>query len=142
MLDSSANPAGATINTFKSFSPCNHCRFSCSSVRIGDLCCCTAEVSARIPSLNAIEGVQEGAEKSLAGQGTDGAMATLGTDLPLASDLGILRKPRIHSDAIGVCRYRSLSGEDPDTDRIWIRVSPCPSCGLAVNFVHRSLERS
>jgi hypothetical protein len=57
---------------------------------------------ARIPSLNAIEGVQEGAEESLAGQGIDGAMATLGTDLPLASDLGILRKSRIHSDAIGV----------------------------------------
>jgi hypothetical protein len=41
---------------------------------------------ARIPSLNAIEGVQEGAEKPLAGQGIDGAMATLGTDLQLASD--------------------------------------------------------
>lgn len=107
-----------------------------------NLCCCTAEVLAGIPRFDAIEGVQEGAEKSLAGQGTDGAMATLGTDLPLASDLGILRKSRIHSDAIGVCRYRSLSGEDPDTDRTWIRVSPCPSCELAVCFLHRSLERS
>jgi hypothetical protein len=46
---------------------------------------------ARIPSLNAIEGAQEGAEKSLAGQGTDGAMATLCTDLPLASDLAMMR---------------------------------------------------
>ena len=36
---------------------------------------------------NAIEGVQEGAEKSLAGQGIDGAMVTFGTDLPLTSDL-------------------------------------------------------
>ena len=54
-----------------------------------DLCCCTAEVLARVLRFNAIEGVQEGAEKPLAGQGVDGAMATLGTDLPLASDLAI-----------------------------------------------------
>jgi hypothetical protein len=46
---------------------------------------------ARIPSLNAIEGVQEGAERSLADQGIDGAMATFGTDLPLmASDLAMM----------------------------------------------------
>jgi hypothetical protein len=35
--------AGATINTFKSFSPCNHCRLSYPSARIRDLCCCTAK---------------------------------------------------------------------------------------------------
>jgi hypothetical protein len=67
-----------------------------------DLCCCTAEVLARVLRFNAIEGVQEGAEKPLAGQNIDGAMATLNTDLPLTSDLGIWRKPRIHSGYIGV----------------------------------------
>ena len=55
-----------------------------------DLCCCTAEVLARVLRFNAIEGVQEGAEKPPAGQRIDGAMATLGTDLPLASDLAIV----------------------------------------------------
>jgi hypothetical protein len=57
-----ASQAFATINTFKSFRPCNHCRLSCPSVKIRDLCCCAAEVLARIPSLNASEGVQKGAE--------------------------------------------------------------------------------
>lgn len=36
------------------------------------LCCCTAEVLTRVPRFNAIEGVQEGAEKLLAGQRIDG----------------------------------------------------------------------
>jgi hypothetical protein len=40
---------------------------------------------------DAIEGVQEGAEKPPAAQRIDGAMATFGTDLPLTSDLAIYR---------------------------------------------------
>jgi hypothetical protein len=46
---------------------------------------------ARIPGFSAIEGVQEGAEKSLAGQEIDSAMTTFDTDLPLmASDLAMM----------------------------------------------------
>jgi len=62
-----------------------------------DLCFCTAEVLGRVPRSNAIEGVQEGAEKPLPGQRSDGAMAALGTDLPLTSDLAITRQVRIGS---------------------------------------------
>jgi hypothetical protein len=57
---------------------------------------------ARVLRFIAIEGVQEGAEKSLSGQGIDGVMATFGTDLSLTSDLVIWQHSRIHSGAIGV----------------------------------------
>jgi hypothetical protein len=49
---------------------------------------------ARVPRFNAIEGVQEGAEKPLTGQRIDGATATFGTDLLLTSDLAIMRKSK------------------------------------------------
>jgi hypothetical protein len=70
-----------------------------------------AEVLARIPSFKAIEGAQKGAEKSLAGQRIDGAMATFGTDLPLTSDLAIcsLNEDELqkdHESAAGAGSYK------------------------------------
>jgi hypothetical protein len=60
---------------------------------------------AKVLRFNAIEGVQEGAKKSLASQGIDGAMATFGIDLPLMSDLSLVEKE------IRLCSGNHLSGK-------------------------------
>lgn len=41
------------------------------------------------------EGAQKGAERPFAGQRIDGAMATLGTDLPLPSASAMLHQARL-----------------------------------------------
>lgn len=69
-----------------------------------------AEVLVRVLRFNAIESVQEGVEKPLAGQRIDGAMATFGTDLPLTNDWAIL------GECLHPCQLNII-----DTDEVYIR---------------------